>query len=504
MIERLLDRIKVWHIIICSVAACMLAVTATLSMSGDDSTYILISRAFAEKGFFGYLFSPAYASSALYNFLLPLLLAPFSAIAPEGYLWMKLISILSSVLAVIALNIFLKGSISDRYRKAILLLFAFNPWIVEYSVLILTEMPFIAASLCATAYAKKYDEFGKNVDLIILVVSAASAICLRPFGLAFIPAIALYLGMRKKYKELAIAAAALIVMLLPVLYSARIIFSALLRESVVRQDVFSASYKGSSLAGLIYRAGYNLTVYIGNYLPDLLIRPVVSGICPRLADGSINAGFIPKFILGVTLFLVMARGFMKTAFARIQLYHLYIIFYIALLLPVNAYVARYLLPLLPFLLFFFFVEPPHRRWREYAPAVSFAALFLISVIGVTAEAFNARTGNIPPEEKSFIECNDWVKANTPGAAVILSRKPTYTRLYTGRTSIGYFCSEDPDVQLEFIKKCKPEYVIVGDLDFFPHAAAAIKEAARRHPDIFSPVYETRKKPIDYVYKIKLH
>ncbi|MCX5667247.1 MAG: hypothetical protein NTY34_02920 [Candidatus Omnitrophica bacterium] len=513
MIERLLDRLKVWHIIICSAVVYILATTSTLSMSGDDATYILISRAFAEKGFFGYIFSPAYTSSTLYNFLMPLLLAPFSAIAPEGYLWMKFIPILSSVLAAIALNLFLKGSISDRYRKAIVLLFALNPWIVEYSGLILTEMPFIASSLCAAAYAKKYDESGKGVYLIILVVSTASAVYLRPFGLAFIPAIALFFGMRKKYGELAVMAAALIVMLLPALYSAHKIFTVILRESIMRQELYSASYKGSSPADALYRAGYNLTVYIGNYLPDILMRPIVFGIYPRLADGSVNTIFIPKFMLGSAASLIMARGFVKTAYARIQLYHLYVIFYIALTMLVNVYVARYLLPLLPFLLFFFFsgipgedppranAEPAHHRWREYVPAASFAALFLISVVGVTAITLDARMGNIRPEAKSFIECNDWIKANTPRASVILSRKPSYTKLYTGRTVVGYFCSEDPDAQLEFIKKLKPDYVIVGDLDFFPHTAGALKEAARRHPGIFSLVYETKEEPIDYVYKV---
>ena len=105
MIERVLDKIKIWHIVAACAAVYICALSKGLSVVGDDATYILISRMFVEKGFFGYIFSPAYASSALYNFLMPLLLAPFSAVAPEGYLWMKFIPILSSVLAVIALNL---------------------------------------------------------------------------------------------------------------------------------------------------------------------------------------------------------------------------------------------------------------------------------------------------------------------------------------------------------------------------------------------------------------
>jgi len=321
--------------------------------------------------------------------------------------------------------------------------------------------------------------------------------------------------MRKKYKELAITAAALIVILLPVLYNAHRVFTFTLREAIIRQDIYSVSYEGSSLAHILYRAGYNLTVYIGNYLPDILMKPMVLGIYPRLADGNINTIFIPKFMLGAAASLVMARGFVKTAYARIQMYHLYIIFYIALAMLISVYVARYLLPLLPFLIFFFFSgmsgedpsrakeRPAHHTWREYVPAAFFAALFLISVVGVTAETFNARMGNIPPEAKSFIECNDWIKANTPRASVIMTRKPSYTMLYTGRAVVGYFPSEDPNAQLEFIKKLKPEYVIVGDLDFYPHVAGALKEAARRHPGIFSPVYETKEEPVDCVYKVTL-
>jgi hypothetical protein len=513
MIDRLLDRIKVRHIIICAVLTYILAATGSLSLSGDDSSYILISRAFAQKGFFGYIFSPAYATSNIYNFLFPLLLAPFSAIAPENYLWMKFIPILSSVIAAIALNLFLKGSISDRYRKAIVLLFALNPWIVEYSGLILTETPFVAVSLCAAVCAKKYDESGKYQYFILLIVSAACAICLRPFGLAFIPAIALFFIMRKQYKELAVAAVALFIVLLPAIFSVMKLFTILFRESIMRQDFYSSYHKGSSLASLLYRAGYNLTVYAGNYLPDILMKPIVSGICPRRIDGSINPVFIPKFMFGAAASLVMARGFIKSASTRIQLFHLYVIFYVVLISLVNVYVARYLLPLLPFLIFFFFLgvlgkgrarsasEPAHNKWRERILTVSFSALFLVSVAGVTSGVLGARTGNIPPVEKNFIECNDWIRSNTPIESVILSRKESYTKLYTGRPAVGYLYSEDPDAQLEFIKKLKPGYIIVGDLGFYVHAAEAIKEAARRYPDIFSLVYETKKDPVNYVYKV---
>jgi hypothetical protein len=239
------------------------------------------------------------------------------------------------------------------------------------------------------------------------------------------------------------------------------------------------------------------------------LRPLAENIYPRLTGGSVNPAFIPKFIFGISVSLVMMRGFIKTAADRIRLQHWYVLFYIAIALFINVYVARYLLPLLPLLLVFFFsgllgaegVRESADALRRRAVSISFAILFAVSVTGVAFQAVEARTGKMPSEERNFIECNDWIKASVPDEAVVLSRKPSYTRLYTGRTAVGYLHSEDPVAQLEHIKKIKPGYMIVGDLGFYVHSARAIKEAVLIHPELFSLVYETKKEPVYYVYKV---
>lgn len=507
MTGRVLDRIKVWHIASLCAVVYICALTPGISLKGDDSNYILIGKSFLDKGFFREVFlSKDLFRSSYYYFMLPLMLSPVIAFAPAGYLLMKAIPLLSAVGSVIMLNILLKGVVPDRYRKVIILLFGLNPWVVEYSGLILTDIPYIFFVLACLTLFKRYEEDRALPVLIAAVLASGVCLYTRPFGAALFAGIFIYTAFRRRWKDLLVISVLAVVILIPILIHLGDLSYAFFKSFVARQDYFAYEDKDASIFHIAYRAARTFLVYAGSYLPDLMARPALSGIYPRLADGSVNPNFYIKFLSGIYLAWLIAVGAVRTAKSHIQPSHFYCALHLGMACLISVYVARYLLPLLPFGLLFIAagIAPDWNNAvvkKNTAAAVLAAILIGLSLAGSAQQIAYARAGELSPEERSFVECNDWVKANTPGSSVVLSRKHSYTKLYTGRDSFSYIITGDTGKQMKYIDDHDIDIVIVGDLGFYLHEADYLKDVIRQHPERFRLLYTTRSEPSNYVYKV---
>lgn len=481
--------IRTWHIACAAAVIYALTLTPVLSSNGDDATYIVMSRTILQKGLFSYLAVPEYG---IYNFLLSFFLLPFSAFAPDAFLYMKIIPVVSAVLAVGAVGAFLKGMAPDGIRKMALILFAVNPWTVRYAALILTEMPYVLFSFCALLALHRYDERPGFRYAAAAFVCIAASIYLRPMGLAFIPAVMAWLAFQRRWRELAAAIVCSVAILLPLCKGGAYIAAIVIGGSIVKQDAFAAGYVPVSAGTWLYRACYETLVYIGNYIPDILLRPLVEQIYPRSPTGGINPAFIPKFCIGVSAFAVAAAGVFGRK-GRMRPHHWYLIFYGGALATINVYVARYLVPVIPFLLFGLLagIGMAGRRSPRIATGILcavFAALVAVSVAGSAAEIRDARTGIELPGWQEFVSCNDWLKRAAPGADPALSRKPAYTTLMTGHQGVAYSFSEDPEEQLRHIRKNGIAYIIISADPLAHQSVRAVDEMIRKYPARFIRVY----------------
>jgi hypothetical protein len=273
-------------------------------------------------------------------------------------------------------------------------------------------------------------------------------------------------------------------------------------------DFYAFKAKKASVRQLAYRCAYNLLVYTGNYLPDIIAEPVVASIYPRLPDKKINPVFPIKFLLGTCLAAFIIIGYIATLREGLEPYHLYAVFHVAINAISNLYVARYLLSLLPFILLFLVagVTAVSDRVRPFAQKFKFAdtlyaGLIIISLAGAVQQVVNARTDYLPANEKSFVECNDWIKTHLPKEAVILSRKPSYTKLSTGREVVNYILADDPDEQLSHVMKNGVEYAIIGYLGTYLNEGQYLINTVRKYPGSFKLLYTTHNEPKSYVYEV---
>lgn len=504
---RFLDRIKPWYIFAACGAVYLSGLGGGLSLGGDDSTYILISRGFLEKGFFHQVFiSNELARSSYYYFILPVILMPFNASAHASYLAMKLIPVAAAIGSVVLLGILLKGLVEERYRKLILILFGLNPWVVEYSGLIMTDMPYLFFMLAALVIFRRYEEQRKLYLLVSSVLVAGIALYTRPVGAALCLALVAFALAKRRFRDTLVILAVLAAVLVPLLAHIGDTASVFFRQFVAKQDYYAFRKGVEPGRNIISGMARNLIVYTGNYLPDIVARPAVSSIEPRLGGGSANPIFAIKFLIGAALGALILAGFINTLRRGFEAYHLYAVFHILMNLLINVYVARYLISLLPFIVLFLVAGAEAAEGRlKFLRGRFVAALALIlialSIFGSGQQVVHARTGAIPAEAKSFIECNDWIRRETPIGAVIMSRKPSYTEVYTGRKAVGYIIIDDPAIQRQYAIDKAVHFIIVGDLGFYLHEASYVEHMIREYPELFRLRYTTAGKPENYVYEI---
>lgn len=528
MLERILTRVKTWHIIPAASVLYLLSLTPHITIGGDDARYVLMSRDFLSRGFLSELFHSPVFEMRLYSFL-PLVLMPFSFLAPGNFLLMKIVPFLVSCISLCVVNSVFKdlphppmypldseGSIArENRRKLVLILCAVNPWMVEYSTLLLTDILFMLFSLCALRRMSLYCRSAAAKDLLVVILCAACALYTRPAGLILAAALALFLLLRRRIAALTWSMILIGILGYPVFYNLPSLARGSLHQIFMKEHYYSLQPSLHSLYALPSRMMYHLAVYAGNYLPDIMLRPLVISINPRVplpatADaapgtGAINPVFAFKFALGLACSLLIIRGYRRTMRAGVSFLHIYLPAYILFCLALNAYVARYLLPLLPLLLFLLFEGIQGNGKSPIAGiqkpvSVVFLILFSASVIGSVQEIVKSRTNYMRPEEKSFADCNIWLKGHTPDSSSILSRKPAYTRLITGREAECWFFTDDPAEQIGFIRG-KADYVILGDAGCFLRSARFIRAAIKRYPESFHLLYTTVQEPKNYVYKV---
>lgn len=498
--------IKMWHIVLCAAVIYLCMLTPGVSLNGDDSDYILLSRSLAKHEISGQPFLQDMFVFGRYYVALPIMLIPFAITCPNNYLAMKSIPFICAILSIIVLYIFLGGILDERRRKMVTILYAFNPWISLYSGMILTDTLYLLLSLVALFFVRIWVERKKG-EAIPSALGAISALSIytRPFGLALTGALAASFALIKRWKALIVFITVLSIILIPIICSIPEISRSIYKSFIIKKDYYASQSANVKWQDIILRVGRNLAVYVGSYLPDIIARPVFETTLPRRPDKSINPLFLPKFLFGSMLAFVMAWGYMITLRPRPQPMHVYVIFHLAINVFINVYVARYLISLLPFALLFLFVglEAIERKIAHTVKIVSitFAVLLIASLAGDLQNIAHARTNFLTPAEKSFVECNDWVKANTKKDVVILSRKPSTTAIYTGRTAVGYLFADDPVKQMAYIDARHISHIIIGDLGFYLDEAGYVMRTVNAYPNRFKLLYATKSKPVNYVYEV---
>ena len=507
-----------WLLVLLFVASLYaLSMNTTLYTWGDNAHYIIVGKALATgQGLTDILFpdNPAFKYPLP---VFPLLLAPSIYFFDYALLPMKIIIAMIGV-GVVALTYRLFQPVLGETQALLLtLLVGVSPQIVSFSHQIMTEIPYLFFSLLAVIMLEKY--FADQQWWSVLGFAAAlvlSLTCLtKTIGLALIIAAVLYVVCEGSWKAtkhyhkafLLLVGAGAVWMLvnLPILSEL-----AYVRE-VVNRTPYTDHAAPAEVKDFMQRIFKNFHAYT-TFLPETLLYSTSRISLPFVAVGSV---------------LILLLGFVYCVWQRRTVAEYYMTFYCIILLvyePSNSgNMQRYLVPLIPFLLYYFVqgvrqlkvgllkygprimslvllrsVAPVVRgRMRSVATVLHMATLIALVLVNLT-ETIQASIAKTAPEMfdyyrfapwEEYKQLALWTKQHTPPDALIMTRLVYMFHLWSQRKVVEYpdgNVRRDAEAIWQAVYKTKADYLIVDAFaDERTSTYDAISDVIQNHPDRFA-------------------
>lgn len=448
-----------------SIAVLILFIVLSLLMfdpkpfvGGDNAAYVSLSKSLVQGKGLTEIWTPGGRPHTQYPFGFPLLLSPISLLKLP-YAWYKLIPWLSGLLSLLALGLLIKDGKKAHYIVPVFLL-AINPYFLEYTHWVLSELPFTLFVLLTFFLLQRWEKSGRHIWLIGMILSAVLTNYIRSAGIALYLGIFIYLLFKRKFKASAIFMAGCIALTLPwALRNSHYGTSGGYLEQFLMRDPYQPELGFLGIGGLFQRFFTNVNIYFTNVIPRMLFPS---------ADGwGLSGGLIV-----ITLLAVIPA--MATLIVRIiknpRGYDWFVLIYLgmSMLWPEAWSDIRFLLPLLPFLLLYLaqayqyvisFIFKKNALW----PAV--IILLIIAAANVSAD-WNRIDSNLEarkyysqdkysgydPAWRSFFTAAEWVKNNTPENIIVVSRKPTLFYLKAERKTFCYPFTTNQDSLLRAIER----------------------------------------------------
>ena len=448
-----------------------LALNSRLYGWGDDAHYMIVAQSFSSgDGLRDIMFQgePHFAYPVP---LFPVVLSPVVGVFGLNVTPPKLLVLATCVAAVYATYRLFRARVEEPIAIAIATMVAVSPQIVSFSHQVMTEVPYLLLSLMA----------------LIAVERCASAST--PWRSRAVALAAGLLSVSLLFRSIAIAllVAALAFLLLEggADWRARLAKAAAI-GGVCLGAWFAVNY--STLGHIPYgdelRSGAAAQQGTEDARLENRLRSNFDAYADAIPEGIAYRLFLrPSVVGGAVALLIIAAGFVAAARRHRTVVEYYVLVYLAVLMtypPANpGNLRRYLVPLIPFLIFYFALG---LRWAvtalrlrrpvlaASAPAVviTTAALALFSaanlfetarasVLGVRSEMFDFRQYTDYDSDWSVAR---WAGANTPRSSVVATQDP-YNFYYWSRRKVTWH----PSVPAGAAGKAVAEDLRADDVDY---------------------------------------
>ncbi len=477
-----------------------------LSTGGDDATYVSLAKSLAEGVGYKDIWHPDHPPHTLVPPGYPALLVPLVFVFGVHYFPLKLLSIVFLLGGIWIFYLIIRERDPGLIGLLALLAFAFSPDLVEASHLILSDVPFLFAFVLTVFFFRKWEKEDASNWFYAAVASAVFCYYLRSAGVAVLAGALVYLIFRRKFKRALVFAGLAAVLIAPwVLRNAALPHSGGYLDQFLSSNPYDEAAPLIGFSELLQRLGHNLVIYWTVITPYLLFPPFFGLFEERTAV---------DLVMNVVLICIpVLIGLYKDLRRSVNIYHFLILFYFLMIIfwPVVWASARFLYPLYPFIIYFFFVGISYPgRYLRHLPAVAaliVAVAYLMIYIPVLPNQIRANTAYVGGNHFAgytldwvrYYEAAGWAKANTPPGSVMMCRKPHLFYLVSDRPSFGYPMTEDSLKILQAISEA--DYVILDNFFWTNRTQRVLYPILNEHIDWYTFEYTTVY-PETYVLKVK--
>lgn len=423
---------------------------SNVSLSGDDSDYIVEAFRFWHEGAW-----PGFRG-ALY----PILLSPFIALFGIKLVLLKTISLLCILLMLYFIYKAFFQRIPSSILFFVLLLLSFNSYLTFYESQTFSEPLFMLLQTVLLVFFFKYFTdpcealpIGKKRLLLHLVIACFILLVTltRTVGYSAIGAVIIWFLCNKQWRD-AIYAMLTTVAVFVSFHLLKILVWPLSGSSYdikayLVKDMYNPTKGLETLGGFVIRFIQNAEGYLSRNLSNFLgLRG--ESITPIQTSTVITIFFALFFIFALIMVWKKNKALFFTGLYTMLLCGAHFF-----LLQANWQQERFMLVLYPFILLLYFAAiyqllKRYKKWQFLFPL-----LVGIISIGTLIHTGKKLQRHLPvlqqqlqgdklygftPDWRNFILMSEWAAQNLPDSAVIASRKPSISCIYGNRSFVGIY------------------------------------------------------------------
>ena len=430
----------------------------------DGAFYMLLAQSLASGSGYRHLSSPGEPAHVLFPPAFPVVLAGLRLVGFESVTAAKVLVLIFAVAAVPVAFFVLKPRAGTAISALIAVWMMLHPDYLRSATKVSSDVPYLFWSLVAlvTIRASARQPGWRDGAGVMAWLATVAAALTRAVGLPLAVAAPVYLAWSKaapRWRPRLVAA-----LLLAVCYGA----------PLVAWECWKAASSSDELGGytmlLQQRDAYDWDEGTISGIDDITERLLDNARrCVRGLGGlMIGTGTDrQRSLIGLAALGLIAAG-MVAAVRRGEWFveaYLFLAAAATVTHPMPQ-LPRYLVPMLPFLLFYPAMLLTLAGRTGHSTAV--VALALLVAIGVGTHDIEGREGKLRPAYGEYRATARWLGVNTPPDAVVLCRKPALMYLWSDRKSIAFPFSRDPALTDDRVERNGITHVVEDS--FSPYTA----------------------------------
>ncbi|OGX02411.1 MAG: hypothetical protein A2062_03180 [Omnitrophica WOR_2 bacterium GWA2_44_7] len=429
-----------------------------LDLGGDSAQYIILAESLSQGLGYRAINYPQEPFSYHYPPVFPLLLSPIIYFFGRNFYLIRLLTALLGYGSLFFIYQLLKKYTEKKEAFLVTLVFATNFIFLSYSIkYILSDIPYLFVSCAALLFSAQYVKakaIGKTSIAVLMGLWLSYFTRYAGITLFFGIVTLLLLHPKQNYKKI---------------YFISIGFLTPLLLWIIAGRMLNPSYAYSKYFFLIDPYRPFLGTILGH--PLQIVTRLTQGInyyCSLIGDSlffylhnSDRLKSLLSLFSFAMVFLGLWRSFRKN---KLCVFHYYFLFYFLMvsLWPFQEG-ARFILPILPFIYYYFFEAAKGIFtvfYKKPLPLGFYSFFLILNLLFLPAKENTLK--NLPLPLANFLSLHTWAKAHLPGEGIIISRKPTVTYFFTGHQALCYPFSLDPEEIWQDITIHNAKYLLVDE------------------------------------------
>lgn len=463
-----------------------------IGTSYDDAHYIILAESLASGQGYELINFPRPQAERAFPPGFPLLLTPITFLFPSNYSILKLFSLCLWLASIFLIYKFFSKRLSSPHLEILTSLVAINPLLIGTSITVMSESAYLFFSLLAfylfdsvshafsvTTPSNKKSGYKPDLQIIFISILVFYTQLIRTIGIALFISFILYLLLTRRFRELVISVSVFLI--------------GTIIQRFITGSLISTGYQSqifnSTIIEKIGQVWSNIIGYSNEVLSGSLI-PVFGSRLDSILE-NYGLGFI-SFILNIIILFIIVSGIFNTK-PKLEWMHIYFIIYVFGILAfwnptVGSVKARFLIPILPFL-YFYFLQGIHCLSQRNK-------IILATIIVLTLLARNIQdiTNPIMNQTTDLSIGANWVAENSPANSIVMVNEPVPAYPHVQRKTIN-FPKQGQDL-IKYLDNQGIDYIIISpalqsprSLDLESVIENEVLPTLINSPELFVLVYE---------------